>query len=177
LTPPEGKRNIAVKINANSGPGGEWANRSFDTNDNGEATLSRRVKEMKHRPTGILQKLGVSVVTVAALMFVSLGAAPSASAVTKGSATAVLYTMPSTHGMLVTWGGNMTGWARGDLDIKVWFYKNDTQAGYESRSCKNCTSLSVPNTELTLPDGTPVGVKVEGCGPGGCDTHTKGNVP
>jgi hypothetical protein len=120
---------------------------------------------------GILRKCGT---LVAVLMLMSVAAAAPALAVTKGAVTPrLVYKAAGPRLNEYTWGGNMTGWKRGNLTIGAKFYVGGSQAGDRSNDCNNSTSCSLADTTNTYPFAKQVRVVVTGCGPGGCETVSK----
>ena len=100
-------------------------------------------KEMKISLPAFLRRCGLFA---AILMMVSLGGAAPARAVTKGAVTPVLIVQASgKYNWDVTWGGTMTGWARGNLTIVAKFYVDGTLAGTRDNDCENSTYCEVAN--------------------------------
>lgn len=126
---------------------------------------------MKSSLLGILRKCGT---LVAVLMLMSVAAAAPALAVTKGAVTPrLVYRAVGPRDYQYTWGGNMTGWKRGNLTIDAKFYVGASQAGERSNKCNNSTYCTLADTTNSYPYAKQVRVVVTGCGPGGCETVSK----
>jgi hypothetical protein len=127
---------------------------------------------MKSSLLVVLRKYGAAV-AVMVLISVAAAAAP-AFAVTKGAVTPrLVFKAVGPRDYQYTWGGNMTGWARGNLTIDAKFYVGGSQAGSRSNECNNSTYCTLADTTNTYPYEKSVKVTVTGCGPGGCETESK----
>lgn len=126
---------------------------------------------MKRSLSATLGKCGAVAVVIA---LTSMSATAPALATVKGAVTPrLVYKAAGPRLYEYTWGGNMTGWARGTLTIDAKFYVAGSQVGDRSNECENSTYCTLADTTNTFPYPKQVKVTVTGCGPGGCETVSK----